>query len=287
MAFLFYFDPVKQIVINGKLVPAGQPVLMTDNHGYRYGDGLFETMKVENGRILLASYHFERLFSGIRLLGYNIPDGLNPDRLAEEIHTLCHVNNIPQRARVRLSVSRGSGNPDEGHLSAQYLIECSALDNTAQQKEQGLRIDVFPDARKSCDMFSNLKSANYLPYVMAANYARHNMLDESLVLNQFGRIAESSISNVFLVKDDRLITPSLPEGCVAGVVRKYIIANTPATQINLLEGKVTVDDLEQADEVFLTNAIRGIRWVKQFRDKVYTSSRTTEIFRALVQTISD
>ena len=150
-----------------------------------------------------------------------------------------------------------------------------------QLNENGLVIDIFPDARKSCDKFSNLKSANYLPYAMAARYAKENKLNECLVLNVHERIADATIANIFLIKGDRLITPSLNEGCVNGVMRRYLIAN-----IKVEEGEIAETDIQDADEVFLTNAISGIRWVKNFREKSYSNLQSRKIYKDLIQTIS-
>ncbi|HZI52446.1 MAG TPA: aminotransferase class IV, partial [Chitinophagaceae bacterium] len=150
-------------------MPDDAPVLPADNKSYRYGDGLFETMKVVQGQISLAALHFERLFSGLKILGYKVPLLLVPAKLQEEIQLLCKKNKCEKLARVRLSVSRGNGGIDDETDELQYLIECWPLSESSNQlNEQGYSIEVFPDARKSCDVYSNLKSANYLPYIMAA-----------------------------------------------------------------------------------------------------------------------
>lgn len=264
-----------------------QPVLMSDNRGYRYGDGLFETMKVLKGRILLEELHFERLFADLELLKFEIPSLFKADKIREEIVQLCKKNNCTELARVRLSVFRGNGGLYDGDKKLQYLVECWSLDKSNNKlNENGLGIDVFPDARKSCDVFSNLKSANCLPYVMAAEYTKENKLNDCLLLNQYERIADSTIANVFIIKGETIITPALSEGCVNGVMRRYLMDKAQGSRYKVQEGTLTVADIESADEIFLTNAIKGIRWVKQFRDKTYGNSQTVEIYQQFMQTFS-
>ena len=143
-------------------------------------------------------------------------------------------------------------------------------------------IDIFPDARKSIDRFSNLKSANYLPYVMAAIWAKENKLNDALILNQHDRICDATIANIFWVKDENIFTPPLSEGCVAGVMRKKILEFAIRHSGFLVpESVLTEDILLQADEVFLTNTITGIRWVKECRGKIYKNTISSKIFTEL------
>ena len=282
MAFLFYFHSMNSICLNGKIVPGDEPVLMVDNRSYRYGDGLFETMKVVNKKIALESYHFERLFSSLLVTGFKVPSFMTAGKLQEQVLVLCKKNKCESLARVRLSVFRGNGGIFESLDDFQYIIECWPLSESINQlNENGLVINIFPDARKSCDKFSNLKSANYLPYVMAARYAKANKINECLVLNVHERIADATIANIFLVKEGKLITPPLSDGCVNGVMRRNLME-----KMKVAEDGISESDLQEAEEVFLTNAISGIRWVKSFRDKIYSNRATTEIYKEFIQTIS-
>ena len=281
---------MNSICLNGKLVPAHEPSIMADNRGYRYGDGLFETMKLVNERILLEDLHFERLFAGLELLKFNLPHNLDAGKLKAEIIDLCKNNGCEQLARIRLSVSRGHGGLHDDGGDAQYIIECQPLHPSVNElNENGLVLGVFPDARKSCDVFSHLKSANFLPYVMAARYAKDHQLDDCLVLNTTGAIADATIANLFLIKEGKLITPGLNEGCVDGVTRRFLIEKSKIERLKLkvVEQPVHIEDLLMAEEVFLTNAVSGIRWVKQFRDAIYTNVLTTEIHKRLFERLKE
>lgn len=266
---------------NGRFFADDETVLSKDDRSYRYGDGLFETMKLINGNILLQDHHFERLFLGLDILKFKIPVNFIKQKIEEEIKELSKKNECERSARIRLSVSRGNGGLYDCDDKFSYLIECWPL----QQKdlnENGLIIDIFPDARKSIDIFSNLKSANYLPYVMAAIWAKENKLNDALILNQHDRICDSTIANVFWIKDNTIFTPPLNEGCVAGVMRKKILELPIRNSDHLIqEAVLTQEILLQADEVFLTNAITGIRWVKECGGKVYKSTITSKIFALL------
>jgi len=281
MAFLFYFDDMEFVIINGTLLEKSNAGLLPDDHSYRYGDGLFETMRFLKGTILLEQYHFERLFSGSEILKFNLPAHFTKQEIGKQIKALCKGNKCEESARVRLSISRGNGGLNDCDNKFSYLIECSHLEQSSFN-ENGLVIDIFPDARKSVDKFSNLKSANYLPYVMAAIWSKENKLNDALILNHHGRVCDATIANIFWISGEDVFTPPLNEGCVAGVMRKKIL--TFGQNIN--ERNLTENDLIDADEVFLTNAIQGIRWVKQFRDKVYENKISKSIFTQMIQTIS-
>ena len=258
---------------NGRFFSADAAVLPANNMSYRYGDGVFETMKVANGNILFAAYHFERLFSGMEVLKFKVPSLFTVEKIRDEVKALCQKNNCERLARIRFSVSRGNGGLYDCDNNFSYLIECWPLEEKVFN-ETGLVIDIFPDARKSNDVFSNLKSANYLPYIMAAVWAKENKLNDALILNQHGRICDATIANVFWVKGNKIFTPPLTEGCVAGVMRRRILdlgVGISDLGLNINESVLTEEILLKADEVFLTNVITGIRWVKQFRVKTYNN----------------
>lgn len=259
---------------------------MATNRGYRYGDGLFETMKMVEGNIALINFHFERLFAGLLMLKFEIPGLFTAEKLQKEIMQLCRKNECENLARIRLSIFRGNGGLYDDDKLLQYIIECWPLNQSVTQlNENGLVIDIYPAARKSCDQFSNLKSANSLPYSMAAQFAKENKLNDCLILNTVGNIVDSTVANIFIIKEGMLITPELDEGCINGVMRRYLLEKFRTSDIIFKESKLDINDLKTADEVFLTNAINGIRWVKQFKNIIYTNNHTARIYNQFVQTI--
>lgn len=264
--------------MNGKTITAAQACIRASNHAYRYGDGLFETMRVEKGRISLADLHFERLWRGLNVLKFDVPEIFTQKNLEQEVIELCKKNSCLELGRVRLSISGGNGGLYDSDEKFQWVIECWRLQKeTDEWNKNGLIIDVFPGAQKSCDVLSNLKTANHLIYVMAARFAKENKLNDCFVMNIHGRVCDTTMANVFWVEDKTIFTPPLTEGCIAGVKRKYLLHPLNEPGYEWCEKICEISSLENADEVFLTNAIRGIMWVKQFRDKVYTNKVGREL----------
>jgi branched-chain amino acid aminotransferase len=267
------------VYFNGELKPAAVPLITLQNRSYKWGDGLFETMRILDGRILLAPYHFERLFSGMRLLMIN-GDELSTRKLEHQITELCAFNNCLPSARVRLAVYRN----DRG--GAGYSIEAVALSaGRPEWNDTGYITGLYPLARKGCDVFANLKTANYLPYVLADLYAQQHGLDECLLLNSRNAVCDGSKTNVFLITGTVITTPSLEQGCVQGVMRRFVIEELEKLGHVIHQQEVTEKMLLQADEIFLTSAIQGIKWVSRFRDKTYSSASTYRIYSSLLKTI--
>ena len=276
----------KFINYNGTIYEEGKAVLPINDHSYRYGDGLFETMKIVKGDIMLKDLHFERLYSGLKILKFNVPALFTKQNIEEEVKELCNKNKCEAFARARLSVSRGNGGLYDCDNKFSYSIGSCPLEHKGFN-ENGLVIDIFPDAKKSIDAFSNLKSANYLSYTIAAVWAKENKLNDALILNQHNRICDATIANVFWIKDDKIYTPPLTEGCVAGVMRRRILdLGFGIWGFTIHEAVRTKDILLDADEVFLTNATTGIRWVQRCGDKIYANATTAKIFAKLDQTIN-
>lgn len=284
MTFLFYFDWMNHICFNGKFIGEDDSVFIGSNRSYRYGDGLFETFRNQNGIPILSDFHFERLFSSLRLLEIPVPAFFSKKNIENEIAVLCKKNNCLDSTRIRLSISRGNGGLYDCDNKFQYLIECWPLENSVSSiNKNGLIIGIYPDARKSTDMFSNLKSANFLPYVMAAHWAKDHKLNEALLLNTNKRICDATTANVFLIKDGKIYTPPLSEGCVAGVMRRFLNENLQLAGYSVNEMELGIENLELADEVFLTNAVHGLKWVKQFREKKYQLNISAEIYNKLIK----
>jgi len=287
MAFLFYFHPMNSIIVNGNLMPAEKPVLLASNRGYRYGDGLFETMKMVRGKINLASFHSERLFYGLTTLKFQIPKLMKFEKIEQEVLLLCKKNNCEDLARVRFSIFRGNGGINDEVKEPQYIIESWPLSNSIESiNENGLWIGIYPDARKAIDKFSNLKSSNYLPYIMAAIYAKENKWNDCLLLNSNERICDATIANVFWIKDKIISTPPLTEGCVAGVMRSYLLQKISNSGFEIKEKVLAIEELDNADEVFLTNAIYGLRWVKQFNNSIYKNEISSIIYKKLFKSLT-
>ncbi|MEO5783480.1 MAG: aminotransferase class IV [Ginsengibacter sp.] len=255
---------------NDKIYKEGTSVITPDNRALRYGDGLFETIKTIKGKIQLRDYHFERLFAGMEMLQFTTPKHFTAKYLVDKIAELCKKNQHNSFARVRLMVFRGDGGLYDAENVPNYIIQCWSIEQEKELNSNGLIIDVYQHAKKHCDKFANIKSNNFLPYVMAALHAKKLKVNDCIVLNNFERIADTTVANIFIIKDDVIYTPPLSEGCVAGVTRRLIIEKF-SSDFKIIEKQFSIEELQNADEVFLTNSIKGIRWVRQFRNTIYSN----------------
>jgi branched-chain amino acid aminotransferase len=278
--------PEHFFLYNDTMYPAGHTVISTENRSFRYGDGLFETMKMVKGRIINKEFHFERLFKGLFILDFELPESFNPIFLQKKIDELNKKNGSSEVTKIRLMVFRGNGGIFEpGSLQPNYIIETSRLPSQNLFNKKGLAVDVFPNARKSCDLFSNLKSNNYLPYVMAGLFAKKNNLDDCIILNCFERICEGTIANIFIIEGENIYTPPLSDGCVAGTMRRWMLEKFDFKKYRVIEKRLDTNDLTNADEVFLTNSTSHLRWVEKFRNKTYSNEKIKEIYEYILQTI--
>lgn len=259
-------------------MPEDEPLFTSQNRSFRYGDGLFETIKIYRAELLFGQFHFERLFLGMRMLKMKFSFG--EVLLSETIIELCRKNRCLESARVRLAVYRNSEN------EAGYLIEAIPLSGEVNQwYEKGLTLGLFPYARKNADAFSNLKSANFLCYVLAELHAKENGMDDALVLNSFNNIADSSKANIFLIRNNGISTPALHQGCVGGVMRRFLTDVLKQNNYRIQQKEVTEEDLLNADEVFLTNSVYDLRWVKSYKHKEYSCQKTFAIYDQFISTI--
>lgn len=257
---------------DGKFIRSGKHLIAPDNRSFRYGDGFFETMKWCGGKILLEQYHIDRLFRSLETLKFKPPHFFTAHYITGAIQQLVKKNGHHQLARIRLTIYRGEGGIYDPQNHFPHLLIQSWELNPANNllNENGLDIDLYRPAIKPADDFSRIKSNNYLPYVMAAIWVKEQQLNDAVLLNAGGNIADATIANVFIVKNGFIKTPPLSDGPVAGVMRQYLIDRLRKLHYEVEEVSVSPDDLAGASEVFLTNAIYGIRWVKQFQQNQYT-----------------
>jgi branched-chain amino acid aminotransferase len=267
------------INLNGKITHVSDVKMPIDNGAFRYGYGLIETMLVQDSTIRLKQYHWDRLFAGLAQLELETGALVTPAYLENEILRTVKTNKSESLCRVRLQMFAGGGGLyGAENRKADFIIECFSLEpDTRRLNENGFVTGVAVGLSKSQDALSNLKSCNALIYAMAAQQARQHKWNDALVCNTPGSIIESSIANIFWIKNGNIYTPPLSDGCVAGVMRRYLIEKTGA----VAERSLTLPDLLQADEVFLTNAIKGIRWVSRIDEAAYGNEQVRNIYQSV------
>lgn len=274
---------------NGEYLKDGVPVISPSANAVRYGDGLFETMRfsIPAGSIFLRKYHFDRLSAGAQKLGFILPPYFTLNQLEEKIKELCEKNGHNSLARVRLTLLRPEGDfGSSSQAEPDILIQSYQLSSESFSPEKGLILTICPDVRKSADNYSNLKSNNCLPYLVAARYAQSAGADDAIILNSYNRVCESSIANIFIEEDGVLITPPLTEGCVAGVMRKFLTEQLNSNEFTIREEPIDETRLKKAQAVFLTNAIRGVRWVNNCGTVSYSPGLFRELKTILITSIA-
>ena len=240
---------------NGNIV---QEISFThENRSFRYGDGLFETMRVFNGRIFNRKSHENRLEKSLNVLKLSLEKSIS--RVFDEVDDLLCINDVSKGGFARLMLYRdakGSYFPSCNKVA--YWIECSKCNSNQFELEKKLiEIVFFTEHKKPSSKLSNIKSNNSLLYVLASIYAKEKMADDAILLNEKDNIIESTNANLFVVKDEKLYTPPLTDGPIDGTLRSLIIE-----YFEVEERSVSIEDYEVSDEVFLTNA-NGIRLVKE------------------------
>jgi len=269
--------------LDGKIFLEGENNISVNNRSFRYGDGFFETIKLMDGCIQLRELHFSRISNSLKTLGFVATKHFSFENLEKKVLELAIKNNHQHLGRIRITFFReDAGLFEVTNFHPHILIQSFQLSDTVNElNENGLVIDVYPLAKKSCDIFSNIKSNNYLQYAMAALWAKENKLNDALLLNTNNKIADSTIANVFIIRNNEIKTPALTEGCVNGVMRKNIIETLKHNSIRVVETIVNIEDIASADEIFLTNAIKGIMWVRQFGNNHYANFETRKIYNLL------
>lgn len=258
------------INFNGELLHADSKLFTTANRAFRYGDGLFESMRLMKGQLKFADLHADRLQRGMKALKIDGYSQMDTWFLKEKVEQLATRNKI-KHGRLRLTVyrdSEGLYTPTQNKMA--YCIELQPMDEPRYfLNDKGLIMDIFTDLAKPTNFLSNIKTCNSLIYVLAGIFKTQNRLDDTFLLNQNGFLCEASSSNIFVWYKSHLYTPALSEGCVEGVMRQIIIKLAKQTNIPFTEAQINPDILYEADEVFLTNATKGIQWVMGYGVKRY------------------
>ena len=258
------------INFNGEILPADTKLVALNNRAFKYGDGLFESMRLMKGQLKFPELHADRLQRGMKALKIDGYSQMDTWFLKEKAADLARRNKI-KHGRLRLTVYRDTdGLYTPLHNKMGYCLEIQPIDEPRYfLNDKGLIVDMYTELPKPTNYLSNIKTCNSLIYVMAGIYKTQNKLDDVFLLNQNGNLCEASSSNVFVWYQKHLYTPALSEGCVEGVMRQVIINIAKNNNIPLTEAQISPDILYEADEVFITNATRGIQSVIGFGVRRY------------------
>ncbi|GGI25044.1 aminotransferase class IV [Pedobacter mendelii] len=275
----------KYLLFNDEFHLVDALVLTTSNRSFKFGDGLFESMRMINHKLQFADLHADRLIAGMKALkmdGYALMDDYF---LRQKTTDLAKKNRWSGNARFRLSVYRdGAGVYTPEINKAGYVLEGIPLSSSQYElNTKGLIIDVYDEMTKSVNKMSNFKTSNALLYVMAGIFKSQNRLDEAMILNQYGFLCESISANVFVVYDNKIYTPALTEGCIGGIMRTAIMQLAKMNDMELIEAQINPEILKEAEEVFITNATQGIQWVMGYGRKRYFN----EVSKFLIEKLNN
>ena len=242
------------------------------NRSFLYGDGVFETLKIANNKILFWEDHYFRLMASLRIVRMDIPMSFTMEYIEEQILVLVRAMNIHESARVRFTAYRNSGGfylPNNNSIS--FVIQASKLDNLKYNYSPiQFEVDLYKDFIVPKQLLSTLKTTNKITNVTASIFAKENQLDTTLLLNENKNVIEAANGNLFMLTENKLITPPISEGCLNGIMRKQIIAIAKKMDsVTVLESPISPFDLQKADELFITNCIIGIQPITKYRKKEF------------------
>ncbi|MCZ4244787.1 aminotransferase class IV [Pedobacter punctiformis] len=263
--------PQDYLLFNDEYYAADAPIISASNRSFKFGDGLFESMRMINNKLQFADLHADRLIAGMKALKIDGHALMDDYFLRQKTADLSKKNKWNGNVRFRLSVYRsGAGVYTPEANKAGYVLEGIPLkSNLYDINAKGLIIDVFDEMTKPVNKLSNFKTANALLYVMAGIFKTNNRLDEAMILNQNGFLCESISANVFVVYNKQIYTPALTEGCIGGVMRTAVMQIAKMNNIPLIEAQINPEILKEAEEVFITNATQGIQWIMGYGRKRY------------------
>ncbi|MFT4524637.1 MAG: branched-subunit amino acid aminotransferase/4-amino-4-deoxychorismate lyase [Granulosicoccus sp.] len=271
------------ICLNGRTHKEDENCLDVSNRAFRYGDSFFESIRLVGGVPIFLKQHNQRIERTFKFLGFKKPAEFSIQKLGGMIRDLAIKNHITEGGKARLIIWRKAGGlygPTSNEV--EFLVECHALDhNEFVLNQKGLTIGVFNELRINPAPLSHHKTTNCLPYVLASRWAKANRFDDVLMLDSEGYLAEGSSANLFVYTNGKLVTPDLENGGLKGTMRNTIIELVRQSNLELVEAKLRLEDLESAEEIFLTNASSGIRWVGAYGKKRYYKRVSEQMLQVL------
>jgi len=257
---------------NGNIFASDTNFLNHENRGLRYGDSLFESIRAIKGKMVFWEDHYLRLMASMRILRMEIPMEFTMEFLETEVLKTIEANGFEDGARVRLSVFRNDGGlyrPETRSVS--YIIETNPLESLFfTLDESNYEVELFKDFYVNADMLSNLKTNNRIVNVVGSIYAEENGYDNCLLLNNSKHVVEALNANLFMVNGETITTPPLKDGCLNGIIRKKLMGIIKNLEgYTLAEASISPFDLQRADELFITNALVGIRSISKYKKKEF------------------
>ena len=265
------------IYLNGNIIHKNNFILNKKNRAFFYGDGLFETINVFNGKVFNYDAHWQRIKYSCSVLELDFKK--SKEMLLDDISNILIKKNKIDNGKIKLILFRdtlGKYLPKSNNTSIYISIEPSIKSNFSIN-QKGLKIDWYHNEYKTRTKLSNIKTLNSLVYILASKYAIRNNLDDVILFNDLENVIETTSSNIFIVEKNNLVTPKLNQGCVMGTFRELILKNSKSCKEEILNKKRILN----ADELFITNS-SGLKWVeslagKKFKSKIFSKKLIEQI----------
>jgi len=270
---------------NGEILSSDTTLSIT-NRGFLYGDGVFESLKIVKNKILFFEDHYFRLMASMRIVRMKIPNNFTLEYLEEQVLNLAKANNCENSARVRLTVFRNDGGFYLPHTrTISFLIQVSSLNKTQYSFSDAIyEVDLYKDFYITKQLLSTIKTTNKMINITGSIFADENDLQNCLLLNNEKNVVEALNGNLFMLIGNKLITPSIEDGCMNGIMRKQVLQVARNIEdIEVLEQSISPFDLQKAEELFITNVIIGIQPITKYRKKEYKSN----LSKTLVEKINE
>ncbi|WP_313804552.1 aminotransferase class IV [Flavobacterium sp.] len=256
---------------NGSLVE-NLPIALHENRGFLFGDAVFETLKVLDGKVLFLEDHYFRLMASMRIVRMEIPMNFTMEFIEEQILKITSTVQNTSSIRVRFTVFRQSGGfylPKTNHID--FVVTASELENALYHiSEEAYEVELFKDFYVTKQLLSTIKTNNKMVQITGSVFADENGYQNCLLLNDEKNVVEGLQSNLFMLMGNKLVTPPISDGCLNGIMRKQILAIARKIEnLEVVEESISPFDLQKADELFLTNVIQGIQPITQYRKKSY------------------
>lgn len=273
------------INFNGNILDDDSLFLNQTNRGLKYGDSVFETLKVVNSSIFFLEDHYFRLMASMRILRMEIPHTFTMEFIQDEILQLIKSNDLENRTlRVRMTVFRDAEGlylPLTNNIA--YIIEVKPLESPFYlMNDEPYEVELYKDHYVHAGLLSTLKTGNRIINVTGSIFAKENNYDNCLLLNEEKHVVEALNANIFLVNEDKIVTPPLSDGCINGIIRKKLIEIIHKDNNYFVEERsVSPFELQKADELFITNVVVGIKPVTKYRKKEFANEVGNDLLKKL------
>lgn len=268
---------------NGTIVTQST-IALHENRGFLYGDAIFETLKVLDGKVLFLEDHYFRLMASMRIVRMEIPMSFTMEYMEEQVLLLTGILPAAPSYRARLSFFRKPGGfylPVDNNV--EFIITAAPLAEPLYSFDEApYEVDLFRDFYVTRQLLSTLKSTNKMVHITGSIYADENGLDNCLLLNDEKNVAEALQGNLFMLTGGKLVTPPVTDGCLNGIMRKQVLALARKIEgLEVEEASISPFDLQKADELFITNVVKGIQPVTKYRKKEYVSVMAADLVKRL------